>query len=80
MAWLDSPGRELRTYPVDAAVASALDELAGLDPVRAEMFELRVHRWWSDLRDGLAGVYGERADELAGRSGRTSGRSTTCGT
>ena len=52
---------------LDAAVASATDELAGLEPARVELFELRVRRWWYDLHDGLAGVYGDRADELAGR-------------
>ena len=55
------------TASLDAAVASALDELAGLEPARLEIFELRVRRWWPDLHDGLAGVYGDRADDLAGR-------------
>ena len=55
------------TASLDAAVASGLDELAGLEPARVEMFELRVRRWWPDLHDGLAGVYGDVADDLAGR-------------
>ncbi len=55
---------------LSSAVASALDELAGLEPARAEMFELRLRRWWHDLRDGLAGVYGDEADDLAARLAR----------
>jgi amylosucrase len=33
----------------------------------AEVFELRVARWWDDLHDGLEAVYGDRTDELAER-------------
>jgi len=31
--------------------------LAGLSPERRESFELRVRRWWPDLRSGLINVY-----------------------
>src|SRR5689334_23205734 len=62
----DSP----MTASLDAAVASALADLAGLAPARVEMFELRLRRWWHDLRDGLAGVYGDRADDLAAQLAR----------
>jgi len=39
--------------PLDAAA----DVLSALSPDRGELFELRVARWWPDLRAGLAAVY-----------------------
>ncbi|NIZ90084.1 amylosucrase [Kineococcus rubinsiae] len=44
------------------------DVLAGLSAERRELFDLRVQRWWPDLRDGLADVYpAEVVDGLAQR-------------
>ncbi len=34
------------------------DLLAGVGPDRRELFELRVERWWADLAEGLADVFG----------------------
>jgi amylosucrase len=46
------------------AVRSAVDEeLAGVEPHRREQFDLRLARWWADLRDGLAPIYPD-AEEL----------------
>lgn len=41
---------------------------AELPEHRRELFRLRVERWWPDLADGLAAVYGSAvAEQLAGR-------------
>lgn len=42
--------------PADVRAAAA-PALEGLDSARREVFELRLERWWPDLRDGIAAVY-----------------------
>ena len=42
--------------PADVRAAAA-PALEGLDSARRELFELRLERWWPDLRDGIATVY-----------------------
>lgn len=61
----------LAHFRQDAAVSAPvpppppLPEL-GLSSVRAEMLRARVDRWWDDLHDGLAALYGaDRAPRLA---------------
>ncbi|MDM7855858.1 alpha-amylase family protein [Cellulomonas alba] len=41
----------------DEVAAAARAALTGASPERREVFEARLDRWWSDLRDGLAAVY-----------------------
>lgn len=48
---------------VRAAAAAAL---ADLDGARRELFELRLERWWPDLRDGIEAVYPGAPTLLAG--------------
>ncbi|HEX8079294.1 MAG TPA: alpha-amylase family protein [Jatrophihabitans sp.] len=48
-----------------AAVESRLVEAVG--SAGAELFLLRLQRWWPDLHDGLASVYGTRAEDTAVR-------------
>jgi amylosucrase len=43
------------------------DPLAGLSPDRRELFEMRIARWRTDLRDGLSAVYGDAAGDLERR-------------
>ncbi|MET0788503.1 MAG: alpha-amylase family protein [Cellulomonas sp.] len=45
-----------------AAAASALQDV---DPARRDLFELRLERWWPDLRDGIQAVYPEAPGLLA---------------
>ncbi len=45
----------------------AADVLAGVPEHRRQLFALRLDRWWTDLYDGLAPVYGEGTDALAAR-------------
>jgi len=52
------------TAPV-SMVNTAAYVLAGLSVERREMFELRLHRWWDDLADSLASLYGPRWEEVA---------------
>lgn len=50
--------------PADVRAAAAA-ALADLDAARAELFELRLERWWPDLRDGVETVYpGEAGQAL----------------
>lgn len=51
-----------------AAVAAVESRLAGaVSAGDAELFLLRLHRWWPDLHDGLAAVYGAQAADTAAR-------------
>lgn len=44
------------------------DPLAGLSAERRQTFELRLARWWPDVRDGLAAVYpADRLPDLEAR-------------
>lgn len=43
--------------PMPAVPPVPPDVLASLSPERAELLELRLERWWGDVRDGLAAVY-----------------------
>ncbi len=47
------------------ALQLAREVLAEVDPLRRQTFELRLARWWDDLEDGLAALYGQRADAVA---------------
>jgi amylosucrase len=47
---------------VRAAAAAALD---GVDTARRELFDLRLERWWPDLRDGIEAVYPDASGLLA---------------
>lgn len=44
------------------ASAAASEELGGLPPHEAEVFLIRLERYWQDLLDGLAPPYGARED------------------
>ncbi len=45
--------------------AAVVAPLADLDPGRRELFELRLERWWTDLRDGIEVVFpGEAGQAL----------------
>jgi amylosucrase len=44
----------MRSVRTDDVVREALKDMSA---DRQQAFELRVERWWSDLHDGLAGVY-----------------------
>ena len=46
-----------RRSDLELARTAAAQALAGLEPHRRELFELRLQRWWDDLYDGLAAVY-----------------------
>jgi amylosucrase len=48
-----------------AAVESRLVDAVG--SAGAELFLLRLQRWWPDLHDGLASVYGTQAEDTAVR-------------
>ena len=48
-----------------AAVESRLADAVG--SAGAELFLLRLQRWWPDLHDGLASVYGAQAEDTAMR-------------
>jgi len=48
-----------------AAVESQLT--TATDAAGSELFLLRLQRWWPDLHDGLAAVYGSRAEDTAAR-------------
>ena len=54
------PSREPTEAPAPALPAS-------LDPLRREVFQARVDRWWPDLREALAAVYPD-ADDVARRA------------
>ncbi|RIJ71004.1 alpha-amylase [Nakamurella silvestris] len=50
----------------EAALRAAAKPLSGLKHHQQETFELRLHRWWPDLSEGLRAVYPtEVADTLA---------------
>ena len=52
--------------PAPQHVRTAAAALQGPPEHRRELFELRLDRWWADLRDGLHGVYPpDVADSLA---------------
>ncbi|WP_456846840.1 alpha-amylase family protein [Cellulomonas sp. P5_C6] len=59
----------MSSIPPEVAAAAAAP-LAGLDPARADLFALRLARWWPDLQAGLEAVYpgatGLAADLVAG--------------
>jgi amylosucrase len=51
----------------DAVVAAARQAMAGSDVATQQMVEARLRRWWPDLRESLAQVYGDDADALGCR-------------
>jgi len=44
---------------LEAAIAGARAELAGLPDRDVELFEIRLARWWPDLETAWTGVYGQ---------------------
>lgn len=54
--------------PPTPSLAAVADVLDGLDGARREQLEVRLERWWPDVRAGLAAVY--PADALAGLEAR----------
>ncbi|HEX4726656.1 MAG TPA: alpha-amylase family protein [Jatrophihabitans sp.] len=62
------PAGPPRAGPPPAADWCDLAVWAELPKHRRELFELRLDRWWPDLADGLAAVYGTAVvDQLASR-------------
>lgn len=50
---------------LDAAIVLARAELAGLPPRDAELFEVRLARWWDDLEQAWTPIYGTHPDGAA---------------
>ncbi len=55
------------TDPAPQALDAARARLADVDPQLREVFDVRLERWWDDLRSALAQVYPQDVDALAGR-------------
>ena len=63
---VSAPGRVASSIPLRRARAIAVEELRGLAERDIELFTVRLARWWPDLEESWAIVYGSHPDGAAG--------------
>ena len=63
---MSAPGRAASSIQLPGAMAIAVEELRGLAERDIELFTVRLARWWSDLEESWAIVYGSHPDGAAG--------------